>query len=175
MFLLVSYLCILVPLRLKARKFMLVPPENSPGLTSSSSTTNIRAPPQLLAMSQPQFGSFLHASSMLLPPTSAPLALLPPQASIDQDFEDDVENLRSIIRGSNLKRKFALLSEVWAGEIARSGEGVTGIGSVANTGETAGTGNGTAAAEEAASEASPVDHALTGGTSQSDIPVETGT
>ena len=155
--------------------------DNFPGSAGYSFTTNPVAPLQLSDVSGPSFGSFVHfsSSSSAAPPTSAPLALPPPKASIDKSFDDDVEHLRSIIKGSDLKRKFALISEVWAGEIALAEKCIRGVGGIADmsaitatsTGKSPATakevindaGNSTAAGEEAASDAGPLDGVVMGG------------
>lgn len=140
--------------------------DNSPGSAGYSFTTKPIAPLQLSDVSGPSF------------------ALPPPKALIDKAFDDDVEHLRSIIKGSDLKRKFALISEVWAGEIALAEKCIRGVGGIADmsaitatsTGKSPATakvvvndaGNSTAAGEEAASDVGPQDGVVMGGSGEID-------
>lgn len=143
-----------IPLRLKARKFQLVSQEPSLGTTGFSSTPIPIAPPQLSGISGPPFGSRVHGLMSMGPAPSTSLALSLPEPPMDPLFDEDVERLRKGLEGSDLKRKLALLREVWAREIAHSGEDVNAIGSNADTGEIPVAGNTLDVdAEEAASSA----------------------
>jgi len=118
-------------------------------------------------MPGPSVGALVHATSSLssvVPPpvASTSRALSLPEPSSDPAFERDVEQLREGIHGSDLKRKLALLSEVWAREIMQSDEDVTDVDGIADGGEITANGElvataaimavaAAAAAEEAAS------------------------
>jgi hypothetical protein len=49
------------------------------------------------------------------------LSLPLPEPVRDGVFDADVERVRKKIKGSNLKRKLAILSEVWTREVASTG------------------------------------------------------
>lgn len=78
---------------------------------------------------------------------------------MDPLFDEDVERLRKGLEGSDLKRKLALLSEVWAREIAQYGEDVNAMGNIDDTGEFPVAGNALDVdAEEAASSDAAVEN-----------------
>jgi len=56
-----------------------------------------------------------------VPSLSALLSLPLPELVRDGVFDADVERVRKKIKGSNLKRKLAILSEVWTREVASTG------------------------------------------------------
>ena len=122
---LLSLLFIVVAQRLKARKFQLVALKTSPGPTASPSPYDLTAT-AFLSSFRPTPSSVTSVELLLHSPRAVPslstLISLPlPELVRDGLFDADVERVRKKIKGSNLKRKLAILSEVWTREVASTG------------------------------------------------------
>ena len=120
-----SFLIILAANRLKARKFQLVALKTSPGPTASPSPYDSTA----TAFSS-SFGSTPSSASSVelllhspraMPPLSTPLSLPLPEPVRDGVFDADVERVCKRLKGSDFKRKLAILREVWTREAASAG------------------------------------------------------
>ena len=122
---LLSLLFIVVAQRLKARKFQLVALKTSPGPTTVSPSpygTTASSSSSLEATASSALSiellSYPPPAELQLP-TSLSLSL--PEPLRDGVFDADVERVRMDLKGSDLSRKLALLSEVWAREFASAG------------------------------------------------------
>jgi hypothetical protein len=126
-----SLFFILVPFRLKARKFQLVAQKTSLGsttvTTTSPSTYSSTAFSSSSFHSAASYSTSVELLSHQLPtvlPTSLPLPL--PESYRDSLFDADVERVRKELKDSDLKRKLAILSEAWAREAASAGAASAG-------------------------------------------------
>ena len=99
--------------RLKARKFQVIA-HGAFGTSASISTMHPPCPSHVSLESTVQSSTELTVqaplSTKLPPPLRAPVS--------DENMEKNVERIRMELRSSSLSRKLAVLSEVWALEVA---------------------------------------------------------